>query len=522
LTVRLRALRLLVAVAVAAFGLTALSLVPRAARAGAQTSPPTVPAYWLVATDGGIFSFGGAQFYGSTGAIVLNKPIVGMASTPDGGGYWLVASDGGIFSFGDAQFYGSTGSIKLNKPIVGMDPTPDGKGYWLVASDGGIFSFGDAVFYGSTGAIKLNQPIVGMASTPNDLGYWLVAADGGIFSFGNANFYGSTGAIKLNKPIISMIASSTGTGYLLVASDGGTFSFGTAPFNGSLGGVPLKNPIVAAAATPTVNGYWFTDGTGNVSAFGQASYYGSAPSPLNKAIVGMAEAPGNGTFVGAAYPSGSYGYDVSNFNMNAPTCTTGLPPGDHDISVVQVDGGVDPTNNDYPNACLAAEATWAGAGLNLYTFLGNQASDTGPQCSDMTSCFNVGYAAGMHAYQDAVAAHVNPNVTWWLDVEGTGLYWTSSTADNAQTVMGAYEALHETNGVADVGVYASPGVWNAIVGNYQPSIPYWMADWFSPPSGPETCADVTNQQSKHMLPTGPVEIVQYSDNINGADGDYAC
>ena len=36
------------------------------------------------------------------------------------GGYWLVASDGGIFAFGDAAFYGSTGSLKLNKPIVGM------------------------------------------------------------------------------------------------------------------------------------------------------------------------------------------------------------------------------------------------------------------------------------------------------------------------------------------------------------------------------------------------------------------
>ncbi len=43
-----------------------------------------------------------------------------MAATPDGGGYWLVASDGGIFTYGDAPFYGSTGGIRLNKPIVGM------------------------------------------------------------------------------------------------------------------------------------------------------------------------------------------------------------------------------------------------------------------------------------------------------------------------------------------------------------------------------------------------------------------
>ena len=25
----------------------------------------------------------------------------------DGNGYWLVASDGGIFTYGDAEFYGS-------------------------------------------------------------------------------------------------------------------------------------------------------------------------------------------------------------------------------------------------------------------------------------------------------------------------------------------------------------------------------------------------------------------------------
>ena len=42
-----------------------------------------------------------------------------MASTPDGNGYWLVASDGGIFSYGDAAFYGSEGGASLNSPIVG-------------------------------------------------------------------------------------------------------------------------------------------------------------------------------------------------------------------------------------------------------------------------------------------------------------------------------------------------------------------------------------------------------------------
>jgi len=43
-----------------------------------------------------------------------------MRATPTGRGYWFVASDGGIFSFGDAEFCGSTGRIRLNSPIVGL------------------------------------------------------------------------------------------------------------------------------------------------------------------------------------------------------------------------------------------------------------------------------------------------------------------------------------------------------------------------------------------------------------------
>jgi hypothetical protein len=120
----------------------------------------------------------------------LNQPIVGMATTPTGHGYWLVASDGGIFSFGDATFHGSTGNITLNQPIVGMATTPTGHGYWLVARDGGIFSFGDATFHGSTGAIPLPAPIVGMRATSTGTGYWMVTSYGGVLAFGDAPFAG--------------------------------------------------------------------------------------------------------------------------------------------------------------------------------------------------------------------------------------------------------------------------------------------------------------------------------------------
>ena len=211
--------------------------------------PPATTGYWLVASDGGIFSFGNAGFFGSTGAMHLNQPIVGMASTPDSRGYWLVASDGGIFAFGDAGFFGSTGAIHLNKPVVGMTSTPNGQGYWMVASDGGIFAFGNAHFFGSMGGTHLNLPIVGMDVAPNGSGYWLVAADGGIFAFGAAGFFGSTGAIHLNQPVVGMTSTADGRGYWFVAADGGIFAFGDAPFNGSMGGTPLNKPIVGMAAT---------------------------------------------------------------------------------------------------------------------------------------------------------------------------------------------------------------------------------------------------------------------------------
>ena len=111
------------------------------------------------------------------GARHLNKPVVSMASTKDGHGYWLAASDGGIFTFGDAQFYGSLGSKRLAQPIVGITATPSGKGYRMVARDGGIFDFGDAKFYGSLGGHGIAD-VVGMARTPSGSGYWILRKGG--------------------------------------------------------------------------------------------------------------------------------------------------------------------------------------------------------------------------------------------------------------------------------------------------------------------------------------------------------
>ena len=262
---------------------------PDSAVSNTVSSPPSPSqGYWEVASDGGLFSFGTAQFYGSMGGRPLNQPIVGMAPTPDEGGYWEVASDGGLFAFGDAPFFGSTGNITLNKPIVGMAATPDGQGYWEVASDGGIFAFGDAPFLGSTGNITLNKPIEGMAATPDGHGYWLVSSDGGLFSFGDANFFGSMGAKLLNKPIVGLVATPDGGGYFEVSSDGGLFTFGDAVFLGSMGGHFLNQPIVGMAGTPDGKGYWEVSSDGGLFSFGDAVFLGSMGGrPLNKPIVGV-------------------------------------------------------------------------------------------------------------------------------------------------------------------------------------------------------------------------------------------
>jgi hypothetical protein len=204
--------------------------------------------YWLVASDGGIFSYGDARFFGSTGSVRLNQPIVGMAATPDGGGYWLVASDGGIFSYGDARFFGSTGSVRLNQPIVGMAATPDGDGYWLLASDGGIFSYGDAAFFGSTGSIQLDQPIVGMAATPDNGGYWMVASDGGVFTFGDALYYGSLGGT--GSSVLGMVVAPSSGGYGLVTANGGEQTFGPIPPPATSASGAL-NPTTSTSASTT-------------------------------------------------------------------------------------------------------------------------------------------------------------------------------------------------------------------------------------------------------------------------------
>jgi 3D (Asp-Asp-Asp) domain-containing protein len=169
-----------------------------------------------------------------------------MAATPTGRGYWLTASDGGIFSFGDANFHGSLATIHLNAPITGIAATPTGHGYWLTASDGGIFSFGDANFHGSLATIHLNAPITGIAATPTGHGYWLTASDGGIFSFGDANFHGSLAPEPSQTRVVAMAADPTGHGYWAATAPAPApaSTVAAAPASAGPNGTPLGTFVV--------------------------------------------------------------------------------------------------------------------------------------------------------------------------------------------------------------------------------------------------------------------------------------
>ena len=259
--------------------------------------PPSPPphGYWLVGSDGGIFSFGSAAFHGSTGALRLTRPVVGITPTADEGGYWLVGSDGGVFAFGDAGFYGSipglgiapTGATRgqhLDAPVVGVVPSVDDKGYFMVGSDGGVFAFGDSHFEGSCPGIGgCSGPAVAVAPDASGRGYWLVTSTGHIYTFGDARYLGAPG--PQSSPITSMVRTPDGGGYWVLDGDGQVFGYGDAAQSGAPATTEV-DPATAIFATADGNGYWVALASGAVFAFGDAPYAGGmAGRPLNGTII---------------------------------------------------------------------------------------------------------------------------------------------------------------------------------------------------------------------------------------------
>jgi hypothetical protein len=72
-----------------------------------------------------------------------SAPTVAIAASPDGKGYWLLAADGGVFSFG-VPFHGSVPARQSYAGAVELRVTDSGAGYYVAGRDGAVFAFGDA------------------------------------------------------------------------------------------------------------------------------------------------------------------------------------------------------------------------------------------------------------------------------------------------------------------------------------------------------------------------------------------
>lgn len=271
---------------------------------------PSVPAgYWMTGSDGGVFSFGSAQCYGSTGAMKLQRPIVGMAPTSDFGGYWLVGSDGGAFGLGNGAYFGSVpalgiapsgtaGAAKtLSAPIVGMVPSLDGGGYFMVGADGGVFAFGDAAYEGSCPAIGgcVGKAVAVMPDSTGN-GYWVVTDQGYVYAFGDAPYDGGPGPQyvgggknRMLNLVVSAAATTDGEGYWILFADRTVKAYGTATNYGQptgQAGIAGINPARVIIPTSDQTGYWVVAANGAVYAYGSAQYLGGMNTRnLNGSII---------------------------------------------------------------------------------------------------------------------------------------------------------------------------------------------------------------------------------------------
>ena len=92
-----------------------------------------------------------------------------MTTTTTGNGYWLVALDGGVFTFGDAQYHGAPPAMSLDLSAVTVTtsnaqvaPAGDAPHYWIFDTTGRALAFGSGVD-GLAGAASPSSSVVAAA-----------------------------------------------------------------------------------------------------------------------------------------------------------------------------------------------------------------------------------------------------------------------------------------------------------------------------------------------------------------------
>ncbi len=115
--------------------------------------------YYTLNSNGNVQSHGAAVDHGSP-SIAPGTLAMDIETTSSGDGYWVVSTDGAVFAFGDANYYGGPNTFgALSSQIAGICRSPDkdddgdDDGYWVIDESGGVFSYptggSGARFYGS-------------------------------------------------------------------------------------------------------------------------------------------------------------------------------------------------------------------------------------------------------------------------------------------------------------------------------------------------------------------------------------
>ncbi len=107
--------------------------------------------FWVLDAKGhvwtagaGVVSYGDVTKHIPPGSLIPQPTEI--RATPSGKGYYIFFSDGGVYCFGDATPFGSTGghSKKIYAAELALDASGSVNGYWMLDTDGGVQWFGKA------------------------------------------------------------------------------------------------------------------------------------------------------------------------------------------------------------------------------------------------------------------------------------------------------------------------------------------------------------------------------------------
>ena len=301
-----------------------------------------------------------------------------------------------------------------------------------------------------------------------------------------------------------MTATPDGHGYWFTAADGGVFAFGDAPFYGSLGDrAPDPARSWPSTADADGGGYWFTNNNGAVTAFGDATYWGSAPQVLNRPGGGHGRGPGTGQLHRLVLPVGEP--RLRHLQLPVPANDSPRPPHHRH----RPGGGRSTGHQPVPGPGGGVGRRRAQP-LHLHDLRrADQPRRSGLQHGDASGGLQLrvqrrprrlrqGRQAAGRQHLGGVVARRRGRPTRGRRITGAPTPQRGPGRHRRAPLRGAQQRRH----------LRQPRHVDRHRRQLHPAVPYWAADWGTRPGRPPA----PNVQSLYAaaLPTGPVQIVQYS------------